>query len=447
MMTLLRVYEKVCHSHGLSTSYSSYWVLLCCGHGEISFSARFQAIDISRNMFLAAAPYFQKRFHNDEWILAHFQSSIISVSTVTNLASMLILSNLQSKASYQKRIASALMINIVVFSLLALSTTYFREVSAGVYLGFVLAMVFFTSLATGLIQNGSFAFAAGFGRPQYMQANMAGQAIAGVLPPIAQIVSVLGVPPQDQSHSMPRDNTSPPPIPPKQSSTAAFIYFMTATAVCIITLLAFIPLVRRHNRLMEGRMMESITSIEEAERARRKVVSLWTLYKKLHWLAAAVFMCFAVTMFFPVFTAQIVSNMPPDGAPRLFQPAVFIPLAFLIWNAGDLSGRLSTLLPFSLRHRPALLFVISIARLGFIPLYMLCNVRGRGAVISSDVFYLFIVQLGFGLTNGWLGSSCMMAALEWVEDGEREASGGFMGLNLVAGLTVGSLLSFTAAGP
>jgi solute carrier family 29 (equilibrative nucleoside transporter), member 1/2/3 len=399
-------------------------------------------------MFLAAAPYFQTRFRSDDWILAHFQSSIISVSTVTNLVSMLILANLQSKASYQKRIAGALIINVVVFGLLALSTTYFRGVSAGVYLGFILTMVFGTALATGLIQNGAFAFAAGFGRPQYIQAIMAGQGIAGVLPPIAQIVSVLAVPPPEPSEGVPRDTMPPPPIPPpQQSSTAAFVYFLTAAAVCITALLAFIPLVQRHNRLMESRMMESMTSTEEAERAQRKVVDLWTLYKKLHWLAAAVFMCFAVTMFFPVFTVQIVSNTPPDEAPRLFQPASFIPLAFLFWNTGDLFGRLSTLLPFSLRHRPALLFVVAVGRLGFLPLYLLCNVRGRGALVPSDVFYLFVVQLGFGLTNGWLGSSCMMAAPEWVEDGEREATGGFMGLNLVAGLTVGSLLSFTAARP
>lgn len=33
-----------------------------------------------------------------------------------------------------------------------------------------------------------------------------------------------------------------------------------------------------------------------------------------------------------------------------------------------------------------------------------------------------------------------------VEEGEREAAGGFMAVNLVAGLTFGSLLSFSAAG-
>ncbi len=70
----------------------------------------------------------------------------------------------------------------------------------------------------------------------------------------------------------------------------------------------------------------------------------------------------------------------------------------------------------------------------------------RGAVVNSDLFYLLLVQLPFGLTNGWLASDCMMAAGERVDESEREASGAFMGLCLVAGLTAGSLLSFTAAG-
>ena len=55
------------------------------------------------------------------------------------------------------------------------------------------------------------------------------------------------------------------------------------------------------------------------------------------------------------------------------------------------------------------------------------------------------MQFFFGATNGFVGSTCMMGASEWVEAEEREAAGGFMGLMLVSGLTVGSLLSFAAA--
>ncbi|KAI0180419.1 nucleoside transporter-domain-containing protein [Hypoxylon sp. FL1284] len=394
------------------------------------------------NMFLAAAPYFQIRFQDDDWALDNFQSAIISVSTLGNLAAMVVLTNVQYTASYPFRINLALYMNVAIFALLTISTVSFLDTSSSAYLGFLLVMVAFTSWAAGLIQNGAFAFAASFGRPEYMQAIMAGQGVAGVLPPLVQVISVLAAPPADPVSKAREEAAS-------DNGKAAFIYFLTAVIISVVALVAFIPLVQRHNRIVENRMMEhmaaSMTSIESAERQARKVTSMLTLFKKLHWLASAIFMCFAVAMFFPVFTPKILSVDPPEEASLLLQPAAFIPLGFFFWNLGDLGGRASSLY-LSCRDRPALLFVASIARLAFLPLYALCNLHGKGAVISSDVFYLLVVQFPFGFTNGWLGSNCMMAAGEWVEEGEREAAGGFMGLALVAGLAFGSLLSFTAAG-
>ena len=393
-------------------------------------------------MFLAAAPYFQTRFQDNESILAHFQPAITSVGCITNLGSMVILSNMQSKASYPKRIISSLILNIIVFALLTVSTSYFRSVSAAGYLVFTLIMVFSTSIATGLCQNGAFAFASSFGRPEYIQAIMTGQAVAGVLPSVAQILSVLAVPEPD--HWV--DAAQEVAASNNENTTSAFVYFLTACAISTLSLVAVIPLVRKHNRIVASHMLDSITSVEEAEQSKRKVVSMRTLYRKLHWLATSVFICFAVTMFFPVFTQKIVSVIPADRAPRLFQPGTFIPLGFLVWNSGDLLGRLLTLLPFFPSHNPIFLFVFALLRVGFIPLYLLCNIEGKGALINSDAFYLFVVQLFYGITNGWLSSSAMMGAGEYVNASEQEATGGFMALNLVAGLTVGSLLSFSVAG-
>src|SRR5450432_1900123 len=249
-------------------------------------------------MFLAAAPYFAKRFHSDDWILAHYQSSITSVSTCTSLASMLILANIQSKASYQGRVAWGLLINIAAFCLLAISTTFFRHVAAGTYLGFTLAMVLASSFGTSLIQNGTFAFSAGFGHPAYIQAIMTGQAIAGVLPSIAQIVTVLAIPTSDASAGTPpTDTTDPTTPPPQESSTSAFIYFLTAALVSILVLLSFIPLIQRHSLLtshsQSQNMLSSITSLTSMlSTGERKTVPLITLYKKLHWLAISVSTCF-----------------------------------------------------------------------------------------------------------------------------------------------------------
>lgn len=296
-------------------------------------------------------------------------------------------------------------------------------------------IVFIASLSAGLCQNGVFAYVTGFGEGIYTQGIMMGHAVAGVLPCIAQIFSVLSLPEPEQGAE-------------QENPKSAFIYFMTSVVVSVMALFAFWILVRRHN---EGRVIiRRADDAETDERLQRKDIGIWALFKKLKWLAIAVAVCFGLTMIYPVFTQRITSVHPvKDGeTSRLFQPACFIPLAFLFWNSGDLVGRLLTLIPaLNATHRPRLLFILALLRAGFIPLYLLCNMRGRsgGAIIASDAFYLFVVQFGFGVSNGFVGAECMMGAGEWVDESEREAAGGLMSLMLVGGLSVGSLLSFLAA--
>ena len=98
------------------------------------------------NMFLAAGPYFQHRFRENDWISENFQAAELAVSTITNLGSMLILTRMQAGASYPKRIISSLFINMVIFALLAASTVI--DTGAKVYFVFLMLMVFATSLAT-----------------------------------------------------------------------------------------------------------------------------------------------------------------------------------------------------------------------------------------------------------------------------------------------------------
>lgn len=388
-------------------------------------------------MFLAAAPYFQKRFASNEQLLRNFQSSELAVSTVGSLGSMIVLTKLQAHASYPKRIMASLAINMAVFAILALSTRLFLGVSTGVYFGFFIVSVFAASLATSLCQNGVFAYVSGFGREEYTQGIMMGQGIAGVLPCITQIVSVLSVPARQSNEGA-----------PQQSNTSAFVYFLTATVISALTLVAFVYLLSRHGS--GGPIINTLDAVEmesELEFEGQKSIPLLRLFKKLFWLATAVFLDFAITMMYPVFTAQILSVRDADSAPRLFQPPSFIPLGFLFWNAGDLIGRVIPGVPgLSITSRPRLIFTLSAARVVFIPMYLLCNVGGKGAAISSDIFYLLVVQLLFGVTNGYIGSNCMMGFVEYVDIDERAAAGGFMSLCLVAGLTAGSFLSFFAAG-
>jgi equilibrative nucleoside transporter 1/2/3 len=382
-------------------------------------------------MFLAAAPYFQLRFAESEWLLSHFQSAILTMFNLTNVACSWILAKMQRNASYPRRIIIAMILSMFSTTLLAISTNF--STPATLYFVFLMVMVHIASLATAFCQNGLLAFASSFGNTEYTQAIMTGQGIAGVLPCIVQIVAVLSVSEVEGEPATQQDPRS------------AFAFFITATAVVGGTLIAFLYLLR-HNA--DRTVVKALaTEGEEMEvEPERKVVGMLALLNKLRWLALGVSTVFIITMVYPVFSQAILSVRDPDTAPRLFQPAAFIPFAFLIWNTGDLIGRMLPLWPrISGIQYPKTIFAAAVARVVFIPLYELCNIKGRGAVVESDVFYLVVVQLLFGITGGYIGSTCMMAAPHWVDASEREAAGGFMGLMLVVGLTIGSLMSFTVS--
>ncbi|KAI0520678.1 nucleoside transporter [Xylaria bambusicola] len=391
----------------------------------------------SWNMFLAASPYFQDRFRSSKWVSENSQSAIIAVSTFTNLSAMIILTNTQSTGNYSSRVYSGLYVNFFIFALLTASTTVFRDVSPSQYLSFILAMAVSSSWASCLMQNGAFALAASFGRPEYIQAIMAGQGVAGVLPAAAQIFSVLVTPSGETISDGAQFLTF-------DAEISAFIYFLTAVVVFCLVLLAFVLLQREHSR-RAGHQAASTAGQPDGETFAHRLIDQINVLKKLYWCSAAIFTCFVIAMFFPVLTPKVLSVTPPSEANPLLTPATFIPLALLFWNLGDLVGRASALsLPF---HGPqALLFALSVARVLFLPLYTLCNIHGRGAIIPSDLFYLLLVQFPYGLTNGWLASNCIMTACERVDTDKRELAGGLMVLCLMCGLTVGSLLSFTVAG-
>jgi equilibrative nucleoside transporter 1/2/3 len=226
------------------------------------------------------------------------------------------------------------------------------------------------------------------------------------------------------------------------SPKSAFIYFLTATFISGLCMALFMVFLSRHGiSLLSGSIFLGRSDENPREPARTKPVPLLVLLKKLRYLCFGVWFTFCTTMAFPVFTQSIISVHTENPTSRLFQPEVFIPVAFLIWNTGDLLGRISCGWEMFTVKSPHMLAIMSLARIVFIPLYFMCNISGKGADVESDLFYM-LVQLGFGFTNGWIGSNCMMLAPAYVDEDEKEACGGFMGLCLVFGLAVGSFLSF-----
>ncbi|KAH8765725.1 nucleoside transporter-domain-containing protein [Hyaloscypha sp. PMI_1271] len=374
------------------------------------------------SMILQAVPFFHRRFRENPWILQYFQAFYLVFFAFTMLSITLVLGSQKSRPSYTSYLGSALIAYVVVATLLMLSTLTNLNMGANIYFVFTLAMVVITAVANGLSQNAAFAFAAGFGRTEYAPAIMTGEALAGLLPSSIEIASALAFP--SAYFELDENNTG-------QTDYLTLNYFLSAVVVGLASLCAFKFLVGRAPTHFQPK-----TTKRTSNRTR--------MASKLKWPALANFMCLCISSVSPVFISKIVSVVPVERASIIFRPEAFIPLAIVLWNIGDLLGSVMAVHSLFLIRYPRLLFVLSLSRLVFIPLYLMCNIDGRGSV-AGDWFYLIIVQFLFGLTHGWLSGASMMGVPVWINEEDREEAGAFMGMTLVAGLVAGSMLGLAAA--
>jgi equilibrative nucleoside transporter 1/2/3 len=100
------------------------------------------------------------------------------------------------------------------------------------------------------------------------------------------------------------------------------------------------------------------------------------------------------------------------------------------------------------------LLSISIARVLFIPLFLLCNIQRPSSdtpttpVINSDITF-FLILLVFGWSNGYTSSLCMMAAPSVEHNpmlkgrvADVDVAATVASFCLVGGLVLGSIASF-----
>jgi len=163
--------------------------------------------------------------------------------------------------------------------------------------------------------------------------------------------------------------------------------------------------------------------------------------------AAAVLICFLVTLgCFPAITLQVQSTLPKDSA---WSKTFYVPVAcFLLFNVGDYLGRfLAGLiqLPKPGKVGSYITLFLAIARFGFIPLFLFCNIRPaeRGltsVLFESDVAYIIIMLL-FSVSNGYIGSICMICGPQVVRSEEAQTAASLMVALLGLGLGTGAFLS------
>ena len=156
----------------------------------------------------------------------------------------------------------------------------------------------------------------------------------------------------------------------------------------------------------------------------------------------AVWSNFAVTLtVFPGVTSKITSCSPSSPLTTTY----FTPVTcFLLFNFGDFVGRsvAGSVQLISKRW----LVVLSVARVIFIPLFLMCNYipdeRTSAVWFNSDI-YPIVFMVFFSFTNGYFASLAMMYGPGLVAQGpEASSAGAMMGFGLGLGLMCGAFMSF-----
>mmetsp|Transcript_24667 Transcript_24667/g.72152 ORF Transcript_24667/g.72152 Transcript_24667/m.72152 type:complete len:542 (-) Transcript_24667:141-1766(-) len=158
-----------------------------------------------------------------------------------------------------------------------------------------------------------------------------------------------------------------------------------------------------------------------------------------------------ITLFIVIIiTPSWVVNIESTGrcAGGRLQNDLFVPILFVVFNSGDLVGRViaGKLGPEKIKHLPKKLFAFSVSRILFLPLFLLCPAPNSviPVIINSDAYTILLLFL-FALSNGFSINMSFMLFPRLLPDDEylHEIGSTIMNFSLALGLFCGSFLSFS----
>ncbi|XP_031655846.1 equilibrative nucleoside transporter 1-like [Oncorhynchus kisutch] len=159
-------------------------------------------------------------------------------------------------------------------------------------------------------------------------------------------------------------------------------------------------------------------------------------------LALSVCFAFTVTIgVYPAVTVDVKSVVANGDAWEMY----FIPVCcFLLFNLSDWAGRSLTAVCTWPGKDSKLVPIFMVARVIFVPLFMLCNVQPRynlPVVFQHDAWFIVFMIL-FAFSSGYLASLCMCFGPKLVAPHEAETAGAIMAFFLSLGLALGASFSF-----
>lgn len=417
------------------------------------------AVLLPWNAIITAMPFFLSRLEKSH-LQPVFASYLVASMQLVRLPALVHATYTVKQVPKTTRIRTAGTSLVVLLALLYASTLT-SGLNPWVFFSFAIINGTLQSCINSYFQTALVAIASWFG-PLAIQSMFSGQAAVAVIISLLQLLSAV------ESINKPDNGiVDTPPTGRSNVDRAATTFFFVMTAGMILALLSHTYLTRmviykEAAAEFEGKPPAVTRDSEEtpllhtqqnaSEVTNQNLSQIQRILHIIHinWTYnSAVFLIFFVTLaVFPAITTAIVSVQPPYSTPAS-NPLVFTAIHFLLFNFGDWVGR--WLCKFSLLQvwSGDKLLLFACLRLFFVPLFLACNIQpsiSNQPLINSDLAY-FVILLLFGVTNGHLGSLCMMSApsLEHnhrITKDEVDIAAVVASFCLAGGLTAGSIANF-----
>ncbi|XP_036805712.1 equilibrative nucleoside transporter 1 [Oncorhynchus mykiss] len=411
------------------------------------------------NFFMTATMYFSSRLrdpsqmgtslsgngtgaegNNRSLLEAKFNNVMTLCAMVPLLAFTCLNSVLHQRIPQKFRIMGSLAVILVVFLLTAILV----KIEMAPLPFFTLTMIKIVIINSfGAILQGSLFGMAGQLPTKYTTPIMSGQGLAGTFAAFSMICAI-------SSGS--------------EINDAAFGYFITACVVILLAIISYVVLPKLEfyqyyktqsgNRISDEENKLDLLKKENAAETKpvfkkgeeEQNVSMLTIFKKIWVLALSVCFAFTITIgTFPAVTVDVKSTIADGGTWELY----FIPVCcFLLFNLSDWVGRSLTAVCMWPGKDSKLVPILLVARVIFVPLFMLCNVQPRYNLpifFEHDAWFI-VFMIVFAFSNGYLASLCMCFGPKKVAAHEAETAGAIMAFFMSLGLALGASLSFLFRG-
>ncbi|KAM9476461.1 equilibrative nucleoside transporter 1a isoform 2-T2 [Clarias gariepinus] len=369
------------------------------------------------NFFMTATVYFTDRLRKNQTVNGTMkegeernvlESTFNNVMTLCAMVPLLIFTCLNSfihqKISQKLRISGSLSVILVVF----LITAVLVKVDMDPKTFFTLTMIKIVCINSfGAILQGSLFGLAGLLPASYTTPIMSGQGFAGTFAAFSMICALASG---------------------SALQNSAFGYFIIACVAIILAIISYFALPKmeffKHyacarspdicndeenkmamlNKENSGETRAVVNLTEEEPTHTNSVIAI---FKKIWVMALSVCLVFTVTIgIFPAVTVDVKSHGEEGGDWNKY----FIPVfCFLLFNLMDWFGRSLTAKTTWPGKDSIWLPVLVLARLVFVPLFILCNVRPRyniPVLFNHEAWYI-VFMIIFSFSNGYLASLCM----------------------------------------